>query len=156
MTQLTELNVSIPQANFSVINFNRENIPGIAVIDISIKDFEPKEFFGWHLSIVMNFKNFNENGMPSKQDVALVNSFGERLDWLIKGEDKSKPNALFVGRITWNKTRQFIWRIHQHNITNLALTQLIEKKDYPREFEYKLENDEAWNLVQDYFNGLSC
>jgi hypothetical protein len=154
MTKQPEFKVIIPQENYSIVEFKRDNLPAIAVINTAIKDFEPKIIFGWHLSIILDFNEMVENGMPSKQEQAIVDSFGDKLNALIKGEDKTKPNALFVGRITWNKTRQFIWRVHNPEIANNTLKQIIDSKDYPRHFDYRMQSDQTWDFAKGYFKGL--
>ena len=58
---------------------------------------------------MIDFEDLIDNGMPSKSEREIVDPFGDRLDLLIKGDDLEKPNALFLARITWNKTRKLIW-----------------------------------------------
>lgn len=154
MAQQQEFKVIIPQEKYSIVEFKRDNLPAIAVINAAIKDFEPKIIFGWHLSVILDFDEIVENGMPSKKEQVIVDSFGDNLNLLIKGEDKAKPNALFVGRITWNKTRQFIWRVHNPEIANKTLKQIIDSKDYPRHFDFRMESDQTWKFAIGYLKGL--
>ena len=88
--------------------------------------------------------------MPAKQEVNILNEFEDFLDEKIKGSEKEKPNALFLARITWNGTRQLIWRVYDPESTNNFLTDLITRKDYPREFDYQIKDDEDWKLTTWY------
>ena len=149
-----EFKVIIPEENFSILEFKRDNLPGIAVINTAIKDFEPKQIFQWHLSVILDFKNIIDNGMPSHEEIAIIDPFGDKLDSLIKGENRLQPNALFLGRITWNKTRQFIYRVYNPELANKTLNSIISGKEYPREFDFRMEKDQDWNYAKNYFKGL--
>jgi hypothetical protein len=108
---MKEVRVLIPDEYYYILNFNQDDMPGIAVVNTALRDFEGKEVFSWHLSLVLNFKDLIENGMPSKKERKVVEKFEDKLNKLIKGKDKKKPNALFLARITWKSTRELIWRV---------------------------------------------
>ncbi len=143
-----EFRVKIPDEYFQIVKFKQEELPGIAVVNKNLADFEPKEVFSWHCSVMLNCKELIKNGMPSKAEVKLLDEFGDYLDDKIKGLDKEKPNGLFLARITWNETRELIWRIYDPEITNEFLNALIERNEYPREFDYRIDNDEEWKLAE--------
>jgi hypothetical protein len=84
--------------------------------------------------------------MPSKKERELLDEFGDTLDADIKGPDKQKPNALFLARITWNKTRELIWRVFDPEITNNYLEQIISDDKLIRQFDYRIDPDVDWKL----------
>jgi len=137
--------VIIPEESYSLIEFNYENLPGIAVINSSLKNFKSKEIFPWRLSIKIDCKEIAENGMPSKNEVKIIDAYGDLLDTKIKG-DKLKPDALFLARVTLNGVRELIWRLHNADLTNDILQQIILENNSPREFDYEIDEDEAWEL----------
>jgi hypothetical protein len=145
---MEEFKVLIPEENYSILDFNQDELPGVAVINIALRDFEPKEVFSWQLSIMLDFEDLIDNGMPSKAELEIIDPFGDKLDLLIKGDDLDKPNALFLARITWNKTRELIWRVFDPEMANNKLQEIIDTKDYPRQFEYKMEQDDNWELTK--------
>ena len=145
---MKEFRVIIPDENYQILEFIQEELPGIAVINKSLIDFEPKEVFSWHCSVMVHFNQLIENGMPDVTDRTKVEEFEDWLDDEIKGECKEKPNALFLGRITWNKTRELIWRIYEPKKTNEILNKLIETKDYELPFDYRIDPDNEWNLAK--------
>ena len=102
---MKEFKVLIPTEHYSILNFKQNDLPGVAVVNTSLRAFEPKEVFAWHLSIMLELQDLGDNGMPTASEVEVVDNFGDFLDDKIKGEDKDKPNALFLARITWNATR---------------------------------------------------
>ncbi|ESU21266.1 hypothetical protein FCR2A7T_06940 [Flavobacterium cauense R2A-7] len=148
MSVKKEFRVIIPEENYQIIEFRQENLPGIGVINLSLVDFEPKEVFSWHCSIMINFENFIENGMPTNDDVLRAEKFEDFLNENIKGVDKEKPNALFLARITWNETRELIWRVYDAKLTNDFLEKIIEENNYPFEFNYRIDDDEDWELAK--------
>ncbi|WP_286743731.1 DUF695 domain-containing protein [Roseivirga sp. UBA1976] len=145
---MKEFKVLIPEEDYSILNFRQEDLPGVAVVNISLRDFEPKEVFAWHLSIMVELNDLGENGMPTKSEVDVIDNYGDFLDDRIKGEDKDKPNALFLARITWNGTRELISRVYDPEIANDFLQELIEEGNQVREFDYRMENDEEWKLAE--------
>jgi Family of unknown function (DUF695) len=143
-----EFKVHIPEENYQILNFNQEELPAIAVVNSNLIDFEPKEVFSWQCSIMLNFENLIENGMPEQNDVLKADNFEDFLDEKIKGVNKEKPNGLFLARITWNKTRELIWRVYDPEPINKFLTDLIDRKDYPFEFDFRIDSDEKWKLAE--------
>src|SRR5689334_6316601 len=108
---MTDYHVIIPEERFRLVEFQQDGFPGIAVINESLVKFEPKLVFAGHLSVMLQFDDVVENGMPSKAEREIIDPFGDLLDAIFKGDNPDKPNALFLARITWNKTRELIYRV---------------------------------------------
>ena len=145
---MTEYKVIIPDEYYSVLEFNQDNLPGVAVVNSALRQFEPKVVFGWHLSIMIDLEDLIENGMPSKSEVIVIDDYGDYLDNGIKGPDKERPNALFLARITWDKTRELIWRVHDPEIADKFLQKIISDNSSPRQFDYRMEQDDVWKLAE--------
>jgi len=86
--------------------------------------------------------------MPSEAERDIMDPFGDKLDLLIKGKNPDKPNALFLARITWNKTRKLIWRVFDPKVADKTLKGIIANGEYPREFDYRMEHDDRWDLTR--------
>lgn len=140
--------VVIPDAKYSIIEFVQDGFPGVGFVNISLRDFEAKAVFAWHLSIMIDFEGLIENGMPSKKEREIIDEFERRLDLLLKGPDPNKPNALFLARITWNETRELMWRIYGPEAANQALQTIINQNQSSREFDYRIDCDEKWELTE--------
>lgn len=151
---MKKFSVLIPEEEYQIIEFNQENLPAVGVVNLSLIEFEPKEVFSWHCSIIINFENFIENGMPTNNDVLIAEKFENFLSNNIKGADKEKPNALFLARITWNETRELIWRVYNAKIVNEFLEKIIDEKNYPFQFDYRIDNDEEWKLAEWYLQSV--
>lgn len=146
---MSDFKVTIPRENYSLLEFNHEGLPGIAVVNTSLKKFKSKEIFPWHLSLTIDLKDLIENGMPSKKEVAIIDSYGDFLDEKIKGKIE-KPNALFMARVTWNKTRELVWRVYDAKTVDDFLKNIVSENTAPREFEYSIQPDENWDLTEWY------
>ena len=143
-----EYSVTIPDEHFKILEFKQEGSPGIAVINHSLTHFEPKEVFAWHCSIMLQCENLIENEMPSTHEIEILDKFENYLNEKIRGDNKNKPNGLFLARITWNRTRELIWRIYNPELTNNFLTDIIKRRDYLRSFDYRIDPDKEWHLAE--------
>jgi hypothetical protein len=144
---MKEYRVVIPEEKYRILEFVQETLPGLAVVNASLKNFEFKKVFSWHCSIWINLENFIENGMPTTKESEIIKNFSDWLDEKIKGEDKEKPNALFLAKITWNESCELIWRVFEPEITSNFLKELIDKKEFPRKFDYRIDSDKEWKLA---------
>ncbi|NJI72300.1 DUF695 domain-containing protein [Sphingobacterium kitahiroshimense] len=145
---MTDYKVLIPDEFYSLLNFEQEDLPGVAVVNTALREFEPKIVFACHLSIMIDLEYLIDNGMPSKSEVEVIDNYGDYLDNEIKGPDKEKPNALFLARITWNKTRELIWRVYDPEISNSFLQEIITANSSPRQFDYRIDPDNNWELAK--------
>jgi hypothetical protein len=66
--------------------------------------------------------------MPTNVEVSVLDRFGDEFDENLKADG----NALFLARITWNGTRQFLYRVYDPEVANRYLTDLIEENASPR------------------------
>ena len=85
--------------------------------------------------------------MPSQAEHQVVDPFGDVLDSAFKGDDLDKPNALLLARITWNGTRELIYRVFDPESANHYLTKVIETGTHPKQLDYRMEHDLEWKLA---------
>ena len=141
-----EVRVFFPEEVFSTIEFKQDDLPGIGLITSSLKEFKQREVFEYHLSLILQYDDLIENGMPSIKEREETDPFCDYIEELLKGENPDQPNGLFLGRFTWNKTRELIWKIHDPEIADKELKRIIETNEHPRPFDYKMEPDTNWEL----------
>ncbi len=149
---MTAFKVIVPDELHQVLEFIQEDAPGVAVINASLKTFQPQEVFGWHLSIMIDLKDVVENGMPSESEQKSFKIFEAFLGENIRGRDAERPNALFLARTTWNHTRELVWRVYEPEVCNWFLENLIADDSVPQSFDYKMEYDKEWKLAEWYLN----
>jgi hypothetical protein len=140
--------VVIPQESYTLMQWKQDGLPCIGVLNAALKDFEPKEVFLWHLSLIIDFEDLIDNGMPSQQERDVVDPFCDKLDEGIK----AGGNALFLVRETWNGTRRLVWRVYDPEIAHQHLQHVLEHKKYPRPFDYRMEEDRSWQQASWYFD----
>ena len=142
-----EYKVIIPDDFFSVFKFIQEDSLGVAAINTALRGLEHKVVFGWHLSVMLHFDNVRKNGLPNEKDHKKIENFENELGRLIN-LDSEKPNGVFLGRITWNKTAELIWRVHNPKETNKIIQRILKEKLYPFPFDYRIDPDANWNLAE--------
>lgn len=145
-----EYKVIIPEEIYTLMEWRRENLPCVGVLNSALKDFEPKIVFSWHLSLIIDFEELIESGMPSEEERAIVDPFCDKLD----EEIKAGGNSLFFVRETWNKTRRLVWRVYDPEIAHQHLQFILQQKHYPRQFDYHMEQDPSWEQAKWYFEQL--
>ena len=154
MKKSEDIEVFIPDEIYKILEFKKEQLPGIAVVNDNLKSENLKKVFSWNCSILIDFEETIENGMPSEEELKIVEKFEDFFYDKIKGNNKDKPNALFFARITWNSTRQLIYKVYLPEPANDFLTELIASENYPREFDYRIEEDENWELTEWYSKNI--
>jgi hypothetical protein len=109
-----EVRVVLPEEVFALMEYRENDLPCIAVVNSGLVSFRHKDIFPWHLSVIIDFEQIVDNGMPSEEEREIVEPFCDQLD-----EDiKAGGNALFLVRETWNKTRRLVWIVHIAILSN--------------------------------------
>ncbi|MAX53437.1 MAG: DUF695 domain-containing protein [Methylophaga sp.] len=147
-----EVRIVLPEESYTLIEYKNDSLPCIAAINSSLLDFEHRDIFRWHLSVIIDFNEGEiiDNGMPSEEERKIVDPFCDKLD----EEIKAGGNALFLVRETWNKTRRLVWMVYDPEIANQHLQYLIEHYQYPRQFDYRMEEDIEWKQPEWYFRAV--
>lgn len=143
-----EVRIVLPEESYTLIEYKQDDLPCIAAVNSGLIDFEHKEIFHWHLSVIIDFEEIVENGMPSEEEREIVDPFCDKLD----EEIKAGGNALFLVRETWNKTRRLVWMVYDPEIANQHLQYIIEHHKHPRPFDYRMEEDFEWKQPEWYLN----
>ena len=151
---MTEYRVVFPKEKHVLVDFRQDDLPGLAMVNSSLVDFEHKLVFQWHVSLLIDFEELVDNEMPSREERAVVDPFGDELDVVFRG-DPTKPNALFLARVTWSGTRQLLYRAYDPEPVRAHLQNLIESGEAPRAFDYRIEIDPEWGLAAWYLGACS-
>lgn len=108
------------------------------------------------LSLIVCHKDvFNPTYIEKNKEIApfllhnYVIDYVEKLDKDIKGRT-GDPNALFLARIIWNGTCEVIWQIKDPEPVHQYLADIIKSNSYPRELDYRIENDKKWKKMSFY------
>ena len=142
-----EPQITLPEESLSIVTYEIDSLPAVAVIDAALTDFEYKKSFEWHCSLIIECKELVENGMPSPAEMEVLNAFEDELSKGLAGEGEL-PNALFFARITHNGTRQLIWKVSNPKQAYDYLASVMKEDQYPRNFEFVIERDIDWKMTE--------
>lgn len=145
-----EVRIVLPEESYTLIEYEQDDLPCIAAINSGLIGFEYKHIFRWHLSVIIDFEELIDNGMPSEEERAIVDPFCEQLD----EEIKAGGNALFLVRETWNKTRRLVWMVYDPEIAHQHLQYIIKYHRYPRSFDYQMKEDIDWEQPEWYLSAI--
>ncbi len=139
--------ITLPEESFSVVTFEIDSLPAVAVINAALADFEHKKEFEWNCSLIVECKELGDNGMPTPAEMEILERFEDELSKDLAG-DGELPNALFFARITHNGTRQLIWKVHSPKQAYDYLAGVMAEDKYPRDFEFVIERDVDWQMTE--------
>src|SRR5689334_10560648 len=145
---MQEYRVIIPEEYIRIVEFIQEENRGYAEINISLKEFEPKIVFAWHFSIMIDCKEVDPDGLPTENELKVLDSFQTYLSEITLGTDPAKPNAIFLARIDWKSTRELIWRVYNPESIQHKLKAILGTDIPPRPFDYRIDPDNEWKLAQ--------
>jgi hypothetical protein len=144
--------VVIPEEVFAILEWQDEGLPAICVVNQALANFEPKVVFGWHLSIILTCEQLAENGMPTQDEKKMLDQFGDDLDRHLKADG----NAVFLARVTWNGTRQLVYRVYDPDVANEYLMRIINEENQVREFDFQMEHDDTWKFAMYFLSQLKA
>lgn len=145
-----EVRIVLPEESYTLIEYKENDLPCVAAVNSALVGFDHKEIFRWHLSVIIDFEEIIDNGMPSEEEREIVDPFCDKLD----EEIKAGGNALFLVRETWNKTRRLVWMVYDAEIAHQHLQYIIEHHKHPRPFDYRMEEDVEWKQPEWYFSAV--
>jgi hypothetical protein len=148
---VTAYKVVIPKEVLTLIKFRQRDLPGFATVNSALKEFEPKIVFPWHLSVLIRCGQLVEDRLPSTDEQNLLYEFEDKLDPLIK----AKGDALFLARVTHDAHREIIWRVHDPEAANSVFRGILLTGNYPREFEYRIDEDPSWEKAVWYLDKVT-
>ena len=94
---------------------------------------------GWKVSILRKFLSFRRcASIYSGWKVSILSKF----------------LYFHIVHLAWNKTRRLVWMVYDPEIANQHLQYLIEHYQYPRQFDYRMEEDIEWKQPEWYFRAV--
>ncbi|MCR9093288.1 MAG: DUF695 domain-containing protein [bacterium] len=149
-----EVQIALPDERYTLIEYEVQRKPAVATVNSALVGFAHRDIFRWHLSLIVDFSDLIENDMPSESEREIVDAFGDELDAGLKAPPEL-PNALFLARMTWNGTRQLLYRIYDPEQANAYLQSVIAEKKHPRPIDYRMEDDPEWRHAKWFLDAVS-
>ncbi len=148
---MTAHRIVIPAEVHTLIKFRQRDLPGFATVNSALKKFQPKSLFPWHLSVLIRCDQLVEDRLPSVDEQNLLYEFEDKLGPLIR----ARGDALFLARVTHDAHREIIWRVNDPEAADGILRGILQTKDYPREFEYRVDEDPRWERTTWYLDNVT-
>lgn len=140
----------IPQPYFALIDTTKDGLPAVVVVNSALVGYDDLELFPWHLKITVDCNFLGENGMPTSSEVKVLDAWED----FLSGSLGIQKNTLFLARITWNGVRDLLFRVHDPEIVDGVLRELISVEPQVREWRYRMEHDPDWGLAKPEFQLL--
>lgn len=134
----------IPAPYFSLVETSKGDDPAIVVVNGALREFACKYSYAWHLRITVECRDLGERGMPSPEEVAVLEKLESRVSESL-GKDE---NAIFLARITCRGERDLIFRVRDPDVADSFLQMLVNEQPPLRELNYFMEQDPKWDLAQ--------
>lgn len=141
---MTKYNVTIPDEVFAILEWDDDGLPAICAVNQALANFDAKIVFAWHLSVIVQLNALADNGMPTANEKLVIDKIGKQLD----GHLKANGNALFLARITWNGTRQLLYRVYDPEVANSFLTDTVNSDRAVRPIKFKMQHDADWAMAE--------
>jgi hypothetical protein len=98
----------------------------------------------WSLRLFIDVQD--PSGYPSDKEAKILNELEDK----ILGNLKEVTTVFFVARTTWNSERDVYAYVEDPEKANEVLSQLTQDPSNKIEFEYRIEHDPQWEIV-DYY-----
>ncbi len=139
---------------FAIVCFEGDSLPAVGMFNERLVNFANKVAYPWTCSVVVRCKEVNGSGLPTDAEAVVLNTFEDVLHEKIIA-DETRPNAIFFGRLSWNSTRELIWKVKNPEPVAEFLQSVIDDKNAIREIDFKIEKDTEWKLTEMYLTAIS-
>jgi hypothetical protein len=147
-----QITIEVPKPHYTLFDAKRDGKPAVVVVNGSLLSFAHIEIFPWHLCITVEAKHLIENGMPAPEESELLFKICNEIESVVLNcrTDFGAENGLFLARSTWCGLRQLLFQIHDPEVVNEALQLLLSRREWEREWDYRMKADEEW-IEASYF-----
>lgn len=144
------LNVTLPKESLIKVSVRSDDLTGIATINSALVDFEPKEVFSWHFTILVEMDEHGEDGMPSESEEQVLRKFEAEIDPNIR----ANGNALFLARVINDGLYELVYRVYKPEIADDFMQEIITSETNLRPFDYRIDPDQKWEKADWYIKAV--
>ena len=130
--------------HYTLINTSKGSDPAVVVVNTALRTFDARDSFPWHLTITIDCQLLGAKGMPTTEEVNILNRLEDELSPSIEAQQ----NAVFLARVTCRGKRELIYRVRDPEKANSVLQGFISVPTQLREWEYRMEQDLGWDLAR--------
>jgi hypothetical protein len=146
-----DFKVTYPKDKFGVIKAKySDGSLAIGAFNRGYNEYAEKSNYPWSLKINMelNPKNCNPNGLPLATETELANQIE---DDLVKNMSKISP-IHNIGHLFNSNHLEIYLYIRDKNKIDEWLQMEIKKENLIRSFTYEINEDEKWELIENFMN----
>ena len=138
--------VTIPKESAVILQCETDGLPELRVVNQALDRIAGSEAFSWQLSIIIDMAEKHDVGLPTSAETEVLKQLAKEL----RGHLEANSNAAFLASITWNGTRQLVFRVRDPEVAHAYLTTLTADPSPVRQFDYRIDKDPAWALAEQY------
>lgn len=123
------------------------------MVNDALLAFPHAKVFPWHLAVTLEVADTVENGMPSLSESELLFEIGDQIEAAVLSgrTDHGSQNSLFLARSTWSAQRALLFQVHDPEVANHTLQQLLGSRKWEREWSYRMAHDATWEAAANVF-----
>lgn len=137
---------SIPKASIVALQGVSDGFPEWRFVNQALDALRVTGDFPWHLSLILEMAETIPVGLPTKAESAFLRTFADELAMRLEANE----NGVHLASITWNGTRQYVFRLRDPKPAHAYLSALAAEPSAPRPFEYRIEQDPTWRFAEQY------
>jgi Family of unknown function (DUF695) len=122
---------------FSIFRGEKDGHPLFAMVDTTPHDNKFKSTYPWFLNITTSLTNPTKDGLTTDKEASDVNDWEDSLEKQFSGTCR----FVYVGRVTWNGTRQLLYYVDASDSIEAKLSKLADRHP-ARAFSVQAERDE--------------
>jgi hypothetical protein len=135
--------------SFAVVETYKDGHPLFLTIDTTLRDGKTKPSYPWFVSIVTPIKYPTKAGLTNDAEASELNGWEDGLEKEFIGTCR----YAFVGRVTWNGTRELLYYVDKPDSIVPKLEQRATA-DPKRQFHVESTRDDKWEKVDAYLRML--
>lgn len=104
--------------------------------------------YPWCIHVTVHLDDADDLGYPTKIESAAIDQFSEA----VLAQLRSIATVIEAARLTGHGAREFWWYVREPDEMDVLLTQIAEKPELYRAFDYDINLDVDWSTL-DRFSG---
>jgi len=117
------------------------------MIDMGLRNSGDKQHLPFFLSLSTRLIDPTSDGLPTRKDADNLNAWEDAVEARLKANAK----FVFVGRVTWNGSRELLYYVNSRQPSVDALKKMLDSHS-TRAFSLSCEPDEKWEKANFWFN----
>lgn len=134
---------------FVLVQTQRESGCAVIVLNRQLMTLDHHQF-PWQLTVTFDLHRMAQSQRTGAEKVDRLERLGEALSEGLTHDG----NALFAGRVTWNGSRQLIFRLKDPDPAEKFLGMTRQASRWEDSFGYLLEPDPEWSAAQEFLQIL--